>query len=157
MDVDNGYEHETYRTLASIAHHRNPQISWKHRLTDDMESSMYIVDEIEDECFHTSDFEPFSDDDEYELSQRLIGIGENHYYCTSEISSLDYSLFEPKPGKRYESYTNNSKFCSGLMYLLQRTDGMYELRGDELDARNKMTNDISFLLYDYNLLCITYG
>lgn len=116
MDVDSRYE--TYRTLASIANHHNPQISWKHRLTNDMESSMYIVDEVEDECFHTSDFEPFSDDDEYELGNRLMNIGENHYYCTSDISSLDYSLFEPKPvPKRFE---NNSKFCSGLIYLLQR-------------------------------------
>lgn len=123
MDVDNRYE--TYRTLASIAnHHRNGQVAWKHRITDDMESSMYIVDEIEDECFHTSDFEPFSDDDEYELGHRLVGIcGEN--YCTSDISSLDYSLFEPKPvPKRYESYAN-SKFSTGLMYILRCTDGKF--------------------------------
>lgn len=123
----------TYRTLESIStrhhhHHHHHQLpsansSWKQHLADDMveNGSMYVVDEIEDECFHTSDFEPFSDDDELELGNRLMAL-ENHYQCASDISSLDYSLFEPlKPvvaAKKYASgCKNGTRFCSGLIYL----------------------------------------
>lgn len=125
MEMDNPYI--TYQTLESLSsHNRQHSNMWKHHLIDVKENSMCVVDEIDDECFHTSDFEPFSDDDEFEMDGRLID-GDNHFcnYCTSDISSLDYSLFEPlkTTNKRCElQYNNRPNFCSGLIYMRRQSD-----------------------------------
>ncbi len=124
MDVDGRYT--TFRTLESISRRRCEAVSWKERAMEEAENSACLVDEIDDECFHTSDFEPFSDDDEFELEARLMD-AENYYHCTSDISSLDYSLFEPlnplSDGKLHDPRgRNGSRYCSGLIYMLQSGD-----------------------------------
>ena len=143
MDVSNDH----YRTLESLStrhychhhhlHHNQTQNhpdsirnSWKqHLLADDIENtSSYTVDEIEDECFHTSDFEPFSDDEELELSSRLLSI-ETQYPLLSGISSLEHVLFR-QPFKqttdKYESGCyNGNRFCNGVVYLCKIVDGEF--------------------------------
>lgn len=139
MDVDC----TRYRTLESLStrhhyhhhHHRhqNHQYlipnSWKHNsLADDIENaSMYAVDEIEDECFHTSDFEPFSDDEELELNNRLQMSGENRYQCSSDIRSLNYVIFQSrKPAEECVArYCNGNNFCSGIIYMSEQVNGKF--------------------------------
>lgn len=132
-----------YRTLQSISRGRRPNISWRvdGPLDDaDGSSSGYVVDavdEVDDECFHTSDFEPFSDDDEdgggnyLLLAERAIRARLNRCGSASDIGQLDYSLFEP-----LQSCTANddncgqndsgSGLCSGLLFLLCQTSASSE-------------------------------
>lgn len=139
METEAGEWFVAYRTLQSISRVRRPNVSWRvDGPLDDADGSsgacvVDAVDEVDDECFHTSDFEPFSDDDEdggggnfLLVAERAIRARLNRRSSASDIGQLDYSLFEPlRSGAAADDACGQndagSSQCSGLLFLLCRT------------------------------------
>lgn len=135
--AESGEWYVAYRTLQSISRGRRPNVSWP---VDEAGGAFAAdaVDEVDDECFHTSDFEPFSDDDEdgcgggpYLLvAERAMRARLNRRSSASDIGQLDYSLFEPlRSGAADDGCGQDdggSGLCSGLLFLLCRKSASSE-------------------------------
>lgn len=153
MEAASGEWFVAYRTLQSISQGQRPNVSWRvdDGPPDEADGlgggacvAVDAIDEVDDECFHTSDFEPFSDDDTAAVADaeeralvtdRALKARLNRRCRSSDIGRLDYSLFEPlRSGgaaadeARPPKETAGSGLCSGPLGLLCRTSASSEWR-----------------------------